>query len=368
MMKLRLRRYETRETLEFELADTSNLHDLCHRISSSTPSSVHFSLNRNDKPSPKDTLRSRGMTPGDLIYYYSLHPSSPINIEIVAPAGSKRLSVPFHLKKVLLEKSGDESGLTILATSVHAVMLESGFLLLNNRGCFDKFTFSKDLLTVSLRYTLPELITKTRVEYVTVTFQSLSNTIVVYGSLGGRGCMVKRVSLNKNRFVSVIDLVVDTLRFEKQASCSSYRDVFTFWKMVKDGLSIPLMTCLCEKYGLELPPCLMFLPRELKMKILELVPGDSVAKMACVCAEMQCLASDDGLWKHKCLEEAKHLVVNRSSVSWKAEFAAFWKQRQKVRSDMEISRRSVTSPGIIAQSRADRISSLRAYRRQRRQR
>ncbi|KAG2286705.1 hypothetical protein Bca52824_046309 [Brassica carinata] len=317
-MKLRLRRYETRETLEFELANTSNLHDLCHRISSSTPSSVHFSLNRNDKPSPEDTLRSLGMTPGDLFYYYSLPPSSPLDIEIVASAGSKRLSVPFFLKKVLLEKSGDESGLTTLATSVHAVMLESGFMLLNNRGFFDKFTFSKDLLTVSLRYTLPELITKTRVEYVTVTFQSLSNTVVVYGSLGGRG------------FVSVIDLVVDTLKFEKQASCSSYRDVFTFWKMVKDGLSIPLLTCLCEKYGLELPPCLMQLPTELKMKILELVPGDSVAKMACVCAEMRCLASDDGLWKHKCLEEAKHLVVNRSSVSWKAEFAAFWKQRQKL--------------------------------------
>ncbi|KAG2286699.1 hypothetical protein Bca52824_046307 [Brassica carinata] len=135
----------------------------------------------------------------------------------------KRTILP---EKVLLEKSGDESGLTTLATSVHAVMLESD-------SCI-----------------LPELITKTRVEYVTVTFQSLSNTVVVYGSLGGRGCMVKRVSLNKNRFVSVIDLVVDTLKFEKQASCSSYRDVFTFWKMVKDGLSIPLLTCLCEKYVL----------------------------------------------------------------------------------------------------------------------
>ncbi|KAG2286704.1 hypothetical protein Bca52824_046308 [Brassica carinata] len=237
MMKLRLRRYETRETLEFELANTSNLHDLCHRISSSTPSSV------------------------------------------------KRTILP---EKVLLEKSGDESGLTTLATSVHAVMLESD-------SCI-----------------LPELITKTRVEYVTVTFQSLSNTVVVYGSLGGRGCMVKRVSLNKNRFVSVIDLVVDTLKFEKQASCSSYRDVFTFWKMVKD-------------VWFELPPCLMQLPTELKMKILELVPGDSVAKMACVCAEMRCLASDDGLWKHKCLEEAKHLVVNRSILI----IAQFRRQRRQ---------------------------------------
>ncbi|KAG2307994.1 hypothetical protein Bca52824_027742 [Brassica carinata] len=345
MMKLRLRRYETRETLEFELADTSNLHDLRQRISSSTPSSVHFSLSRNDKPSPKDTLRS---------IYYSLHPTSPMDIEIVASAGSKRLSEPFLLKKVLLEKSGDASDFTTLATSVHAVMLESGFMLLNNHGCFDKFTFSKELLTVSLMYTLPELITETTIEYVTVRFQNLSNTVVVYGSLGGGGCMVQRVSLNKNRFVSVIDLVMDTLKFEKQASCRSYRDVFVLWKMVKDGLSTPLLMGLCDKYGLELTACLMRLPTELKLKILELVPGDSVAKMACVCREMRCVASDDNLWKQKCLEERKRLVVNRS---WKEEFAAFWKKRENVR--------RVNSPGATARSHPYRIGRLRELLRKR---
>ncbi|KAF8112013.1 hypothetical protein N665_0069s0039 [Sinapis alba] len=348
-MKLRLRRYETRETLEFELADTSNLHDLRLRISSSTPSSVHFSLNHNDS-------RSLGISQSHRrLLYYSLHPTSPMDIEIVVSAEkAKRLSVPFFLKKVLLEKSGDDaSDLTILATSVHAVMLESGFMLLNSHGCFDnKFTFSKELLTVSLMYTLPELIAKTTVEYVTVRFQRLSNTVVVYGSLGG---MVQRVSLNRNRFVSVIDLVMDTLKFEKQASCESYRDLFLFWKMVKDGLSTPLLMGLCDKYGLEPPACLMRLPAELKLKILELVPSDSVAKMACVCREMRCLASDNDLWKQKCLEEAKHLVGNRSSVSWKEEFVTFWKQRPKVR--------RVNSPGTTPL--AYRIGRLRAFRRQR---
>ncbi|CAH8385100.1 unnamed protein product [Eruca vesicaria subsp. sativa] len=291
-----------------------------------------------------------------------------MDIEIVASAGSKRLSEPFFLKKVLLEKSGDASDLTTIATSVHAVMLESGFMLLKNRGCFDKFTFSKELFTVSLMYTLPELITKTTVEYVTIRFQSLSNTVVVYGSLGG-GRMVQRVSLNKYRFVSVIDLVVDTLKFEKQAFCSSYRNVFMLWKIVKDGISIPLSMALCEKYGLVGPACLMRLPTELKLKILEVVPGDGVAKMACVCREMRSLASDNDLWKQKCLEEAKHLVVNRSSISWKAEFATFWKQRQKarraLRSDMEIDR-SMTSPGISAHLRkAYRMSRLREVLRKR---
>lgn len=357
MMKLILRRHKTRETLEFELAVTSNLHDLCLRISSSTPFFVHFSLNCNDKPSPKDTLRSLG---------YSLHlsaftvSSSPMGIEIVASAERKRLSELFLLKNVLLEKSGDTSEFTTLAISVHAVMLESGFMLLNNHGRFDKFTFSNELFNVSLMYTLPELITKTSVEYVTVRFQRLNNTVVVYGSLGGGGCMVQRVSLNKNRFASVIDLVVDTLKFEKQSSCRSYREAFTFLKMVKDGLSIPLLMGLCDKYGLELPACLMRLPTELKMKILELVTGESVAKMACVCKELQCLASNNDLWKHKCLEEAKHLVANQSgTISWKAEFATFSKEQQKVR------RVTSSSPGINAYSRAYRIGRLRELHRHR---
>lgn len=241
-------------------------------------------------------------------------------------------------------------------------MLESGFMLLNNHGRFDKFTFSNELLNVSLMYTLPELITKAPVEYVTVRFQRLNNTVVVYGSLlGGDGCMLQRVSLNKNRFASVIDLVVDTMKFEKQSSCTSYREAFTFLKMVKDGLSIPLLMGLCDKYGLEPPACLMRLPTELKMKILDLVTGESVAKMACVCKEMRCLASDNDLWRQKCLEETKHFVANRSgtTVSWKAEFATFWKEHQKVR------RVTSSSPGINAYSRAYRIGRLRELHRHR---
>lgn len=74
------------------------------------------------------------------------------------------------------------------------------------------------------------------IEFVTLRFQSLSNTFVVYGSLSGH--MVQRV----NRFVvPVVDLVMDTLKFVKQASSSSYREVFVFWRMVKDDISTPLV-------------------------------------------------------------------------------------------------------------------------------
>ncbi|CAH8354030.1 unnamed protein product [Eruca vesicaria subsp. sativa] len=402
-MKLRLRRHETRETLKLELPDSTTLHDLRQRLNEPSPSSVHLSLNRKDELislSPDDTLRSLGVTSGDLIYY-SLAPSAfvtsveeiassseaphqtlapishvksgeseknqtnnqdsmgigfaatdvdmniqdpnpvvdpeqgsdPMDVEEldveIAAAGSKRLTEPFFLKKILLEKSGDTSELTTLAISVHAVMLESGFILLNPDN---KFSFSKELLTVSLNYTLPELTTRDDdgkiVESVTVRFQSLSDKVVVYGSLSGK---LLRVYLDKRRFVPVIDLVMDTLKCDKDGCSSVYKEMFMFWRMVKDSLVIPLLIGLCDKSGLELPPCLMRLPTELKLKILESLPGESVAKMGFVCTEIRYLACDNDLWKQKCLEEAKHLVVDGGGgeVNWKAKFAAFWRQYKR---------------------------------------
>ena len=55
----------------------------------------------------------------------------------------------------------------------------------NNHGCSDRFNFSNELLSLSVRYTLPALTkdTKKMIEFVTLRFQSLNNTVVVYGYL-----------------------------------------------------------------------------------------------------------------------------------------------------------------------------------------
>lgn len=74
----------------------------------------------------------------------------PMDVELVV-AGNKKLSEPFLLKTILLEKSGDTSELTTMVLSVHGVMLESGFVLFNHGS--DKLSFSKELLSVSLKYT-----------------------------------------------------------------------------------------------------------------------------------------------------------------------------------------------------------------------
>ncbi|KAG7592766.1 F-box domain [Arabidopsis thaliana x Arabidopsis arenosa] len=372
-MKLRLRLHETRETLNLELADTDTLHDLRQLINPTAPSSVHLSLNRKEEllaPSPEDTLRSLGVTSGDLIYYSldqsafaasinsgkssnwklgdcetlgsqsernkavvhdSMEGPVPMDVVELAAAKSKRLSIPFFLKNVLLEKCGDTSDLTALALSVHAVLLESGFVLLDHGS--DKFSFSKELLSVSLRYTLPELITRkdtNTIESVTVRFQNLGPRLVVYGTLGGHGGRVHMTYLDKRRFLPVIDSVVDTLKFEKQGSSSYYREVFMLWRMVKDDLVIPLWIGLCDKAGLESPPCLMLLPTELKLKILESLPGVSIGNMACVCTEMRYLASDNNLWKQKCLEEGKDCLWKflTAKVDWKCKFSSFWREKR----------------------------------------
>ncbi|VVA95780.1 unnamed protein product [Arabis nemorensis] len=75
--------------------------------------------------------------------------------------------------------------------------------------------------------------------------------------------------------VGLYPLVRDTLKYDKEGSLRNYREVFAFWRMVKDkdDFVIPLLLDLYDKAGLELPPCLMSLPTELKLKILESLPA-----------------------------------------------------------------------------------------------
>ncbi|KAJ4879688.1 F-box protein SKIP22 [Raphanus sativus] len=224
-----------------------------------------------------------------------------------------------------LTPSDDDSELTTLATSVHAVMLESGFVLFDPD---DKLSFSKELLSVSLRYTLPEVAESVT---VTVTFQSLSDRVVVYGSLDGN---VRRVCLDK-----------DTLKSGGKEG--SNREVFMWWRTVKDGLVTPLLIGLCDKSGLELPPCFTSLPTELKVKIVESLTGASLAKMACVCRETRRMASGNDLWRRKIWEEARHLLLGSGDrgevVDWKAKFACFWVHyRQKLSPVVQHERETLT--------------------------
>ncbi|WCJ36347.1 F-box family protein [Euphorbia peplus] len=116
------------------------------------------------------------------------------------------------------------------------------------------------------------------------------------------------------------------------------RNIFELWKFVKDGLALPLLMDLCEKTGLELPPCLIRLPKDLMFRIIELLPGQDIRRVACVCKDMSYLSSNNELWKKKYMSRfgnrrtRKPLSPTRallsSTTNWKAKFARSWTKKK----------------------------------------
>ncbi|KAI3525493.1 hypothetical protein L1887_04331 [Cichorium endivia] len=256
----------------------------------------------------------------------------------VSEAG-KSFSVPVFLRKVFTKELGDDGGLNhkLLAIAVRAVLLESGFLEIdpvsnslkgnNNDNSFD--------VLASFYYTLPAIITTGNIETVKIKFQKLGNYCKVYGSLVNG--IVHSVLLDEDKLVpslnvlwancgQVIKPMGDTCLI---SSVQSEQEVFEFWRKTKDGLALPLLIDLCEKTGLELPPCFMLLPTELKLKILDSVSGVDIANVSCVCSEFRYLASSDDLWKQKYVTEFRNHEGSGSERCFKKRFVEAWEGRKR---------------------------------------
>eukprot|EP01018_Ginkgo_biloba_P014933 Gb_01642 [translate_table: standard] len=287
--------------------------------------------------------------------------SMEVDEESIMPAKSR--SIPCFLERVLFEEylnAKGSHGLLIIA--VHAVMLESGFV------CFDMHTDEArngfrlpegwgTKGTVSLYYTLPELVNKggIYVENVVLKTQTLGKFLVVYGSLAnGKGSQVYRLSLEVSKFLPAVQYALHSLEmtgnggnssnalgidqngendFPKTVGSQLEKDVFELWKFVKDRLSLPVLTALCEKAGLPSPPSLVLLPTELKLKVLEFLPAVDIAKVGCVCRELQFFSANDELWKQKFIEEvgsAPHMGRAPGAGRWKDAFARVWIDKKKM--------------------------------------
>ncbi|XP_004496864.1 F-box protein SKIP22-like [Cicer arietinum] len=374
-MKLRLRSFESKETLKIEVPDPCSFHQLKQTIShaisssSSSSSSLHLSLNRKDEidaSSPEDSLHSIGIATGDLIFYTfnpntfsretlphkptpqqephsnhrpiiqdspennagdthsipigekspALNPADSENVEMVdvsdeAVVVLKNNSEPEFVKRVLKEALGDDfSDFKLLVFAVHAVILESGFVRVDQVSgmaisCSHLLDDCSSSSMISLRYTLPEILTNGSSHAVNLKIQKLGNFVNVCGSLcDDVGSRVHRVYLDKCRFAKPLEFM---MLESSESNASGVNDggdeVFELWKIVKDRLALPLLIDLCDKVGLDLPPCFMRLPMELKLLIFEYLPGDDLAKVCCTCSELQYLASNDELWKKKFEEE-----------------------------------------------------------------
>ncbi|PIN07631.1 hypothetical protein CDL12_19799 [Handroanthus impetiginosus] len=267
--------------------------------------------------------------------------------ELLAEVADKSFSVPGFLRKVFSDELGDDSGRDhkLIVIAVHAVMLGSGFVGFDKNAnvILNSFQFRNEwpssLFRVSLFYTLPGSLGGANGEankHIVLKFQTLGKFINVYGTLengtGKRGTY--RVQLNEDQLVPFLNVVwancgvkeITTGKDGVFPGLSPEKEVFNFWRTVKDSLALPLLIDLCEETGLGLPPCFMRLPTELKLKILECLPGVDIAKVSCACLELRYLGSSDDLWKLKFVEEFGN-ERKEAERSWKKSFAMAWDRR-----------------------------------------
>ncbi|KAL0356943.1 UNVERIFIED_CONTAM: F-box protein SKIP22 [Sesamum calycinum] len=256
---------------------------------------------------------------------------------LLAEVADKSFSVPGFLRKVFMEELGDDCGRNhkLIVIAVHAVMLESGFVGFDKnanvavRGFQFRNEWPAGLFRVSLYYTLPQSPSGANGEVnksVVLKFQSLGKFINVYGTLGNgsekRGTYW--VQLNEDELVPFLNVVwancgtTDNLVEKMEAFQVHHRRkrCFKFWRTVKDQLALPLLIDLSEEAGLELPPCFMRLPTDLKLYILECLPGVDLAKVICACSELRYLGSSDDLWMLKFAEEFSN-ERKEAQQSWK---------------------------------------------------
>ncbi|PON40507.1 Ubiquitin domain containing protein [Parasponia andersonii] len=236
-----------------------------------------------------------------------------------------------RLRRVLNEGLGEDGrDHKLMVIGVHSVFLESGFVGFDSvsgtpvdgfRRLLDNWRSSM-AFTLSFRYTLPEILssegstTSYVIETVVLKFQIMGRFVNVFGSLASGGSGTHRVCLDKHKFVPSISSV--------SSNGDSEREVYEFWKTVKDGLALPLLIDLCAKAGLPSPPCFMRLPSELQLKILECLPGNDIARMGCVCKELQYLSCNGDLWKKKFEEEFGSKAGSHVPSHWKKKFATYW--------------------------------------------
>jgi len=220
-----------------------------------------------------------------------------------------------------------------LVAALHAALLEAGFLTTDPMG--SHLSLPQDWPSVAskplaIKYTIPELSPMSPAaeegKVAVLNFSLMGNFVMVYGYVPGVQSEVCRFCLELPRLEPLLYLDSDQLSEVQE------RGILDMWKVLKDDMSLPLMISLCQLNGLRLPPCLMALPAELKTKVLDLLPGDDLARVECTCREMRDLAADGSLWKKFIVRFKSYGEGSRGAMSAKAMFGEAWlanKRRQK---------------------------------------
>ncbi|XP_015690251.2 putative F-box protein At1g23770 [Oryza brachyantha] len=259
-------------------------------------------------------------------------PHHPVPPDVVmADAFAATRSTPSFVVKAIkreIENAGGAGGSIIyrLAVALHAALLDSGFLSANPVGSrlqMPQDWGSGSFIPISMKYTVPELVEALPVVEGMVAVMSYSlmgNFMIVYGHVPGAPSEVRRLCLELPELVPLLYLDSD------EVCATEEREINQLWRVLKDEMCLPLMILLCRLNNLSLPPCLMALPGDVKVKILDFIPGVDIARVQCTCKELRDLAADDNLWMKKCEMEFKAQGEgSRVGRTWKERFGAAWK-------------------------------------------
>ena len=241
-------------------------------------------------------------------------------------------SIPSILNRVLMAEHDNIRQLNdLLVLAVHAVMLETGFVLVvegRGRG-HEAYTLSSGWSgggDLNLAYTVPNIRDASNsIGHVVLRSQTLGNNVIIYGTINMDGVPqpVFRLVMKISKYLIGHSLPADG------EYISVFSDPFALWKCVKDELSLPLLTVFCKRAGLPPPPSLLMLPMELKMKILECLPALDLARVGSVCSELRYLCANNELWKRLFIQEFGSSAAGPGSRNWKSEFEQRFVERKR---------------------------------------
>ncbi|KAJ7294775.1 hypothetical protein O6H91_Y233400 [Diphasiastrum complanatum] len=187
-------------------------------------------------------------------------------------------AAPDVLHKVLLangSRVAKPEGYLLLA--LHAVMLETGVVCVDSWGVAGSSEFficgwNEKSEPLTLRYTLTELLEPSTavegasdhiLEEITLTCKKSGDEFCAYGTVtGGEGSEEYSIRLPISQYVCDQSKAMrNNSKLGIQSDSNSiYSDPYGLWKEVKDGFSLPLLTVLCKRAGLQPPSSFLTLP------------------------------------------------------------------------------------------------------------
>lgn len=182
-------------------------------------------------------------------------------------------TVARFLKSLLDEHKGKSRGnLGRLAIAVHAAFLDCKFVLSSDSIPL----FGGQSQPSVLRYKIPDLAGPD----AAVEFVADGNEVTVFGhlSVGGVRSVAHRVCFDLLRLAAPL---ISSLH--GAIGDSEERAILDFWKEVRLRLAFPLKVEIFHENDIFLPPCFICLPKEVKFRVLEMVPPFNSAKIGCCC-------------------------------------------------------------------------------------